>query len=499
MKVFTFLCVLFFLSLTGISQQKVIEIKNLEWSIIPSQINDNNPSFLYYSREPFKQSVGDVEASKVYIEPNEAIVLVAYRKDEYGVIRINADGRVKWNTAIKGIPMKVALFGDKIIVITNADFKTFGGFSKEYGIVEIDPSSGRLVASESLYKRTDDEYIKLLSSKNGSFFYVGISHDSGKKDATKGFSLLSLNDKLQLSTPVTFKIDPSSTFRDCVADSKGDVYISTSLNEEDAMQVYCFSSSGEKKGMTLLPFNRKSKSIFNCRLFATDKTDNVYASLEYKNSDKVEALELYQLDFTNNKKKSSSTVVTKEFIKQKKEEIKAAGNATEKPHADDWNNLRIKAIVESGDNVLVLREAYASSMNYVPNSAMSRSDEWTTSDAFLSVYSKDLKELTTVVIPKYMSLNFPMGYGSSIHIKGDKLYFVSAQLKPTTAILGILNLTTLAFEIETLPKQDISKADFPEPKATLWFDKNFLVDYIDPKNGITIKKINTSLQKIEYE
>jgi hypothetical protein len=498
MKVFTFLCVLFSLSLTGISQQKVTEIKNLEWSIIPSQLNENNPSFFYYSREPFKQSVGDVEASKIYIDPNEAIVLVAYRKDEYGVIRVNSDGKVKWSTAIQGIPMKISLFGDKVIVITNADFKTFGGFSKEYGIVEIDPSSGKLLTSKSLYKRTDDEYIKLLGSKNGNFFYVGIRHDSGKKGATQDFSLLSLNDKLQLSVPVTFKIDPSSAFRDCVADSKGNVYIS-SFNEEDAMQVYCFSSSGEKKGMMLLPFNRKSKSIFNSRLFATDKAENVYASLEYKNADKVEALELYQLDFTNNKKKSSSTVVTKEFIKQKKEEIKAAGNATEKPNTGDWDNLRVTAILENGDKVLVLREAHASYMNYIPNSAMSRSDEWTTSDAFLSVYSKDLKELTTVVIPKYMSLNFPMGYGSSIHIKNNKLYFISAQLKPTTAILGTLSLTTLAFKIETLPKQDISKADFAEPKATLWFDKNFLVDYIDPKNGITIKKINTSLQKIEYE
>ena len=498
MKVFIFLSVLFSLSLTAIGQRKVVEIQNLEWSIVPSQAHDNNPSFFYYSQEPFKQSVDDVEASKVYIEPNEAIVLVAYRKDEYGVIRVNSDGNVKWNTAIKGIPMKIALFGDKVIVITNADFKTFSGFSKEYGIVEIDPSSGSLLATKSLYKRTDDEYLKLLSSKNGNFFYVGIRHDSGKKGATSSFSLLSLNNQLQLSAPVTLKIDPSSTFRDCIADSKGGVYIST-FNEEDAMQVYCFSAAGEKRGMLLLPFERKSKSVFNSRLFATEKADNIYVSLEYKNPDKAEALELYQLDFTNNKKKSSSTVVTKEFIKQKKEAIKAAGNAGEKPHTDDWDNLRVTAILEHADQIIVLREAHASYMNYVPNSAMSRSDEWTTSDAFLSVYSKDLKELTTVVIPKYMSLNFPMGYGSSINIKGDRLYFVSAQLKPTTAILGILNLTTLAFKIETLPKQEISKADFPEPKATLWFDKNFLVDYIDPKNGITIKKINTSLQQLAYE
>ena len=120
----------------------------------------------------------------------------------------------------------------------------------------------------------------------------------------------------------------------------------------------------------------------------------------------------------------------------------------------------------------------------------------------LIVYSTDkLEKLSTAIVPKKIELAAPIGMFSSLHINGDKLYYVSAHLRPllTAAVAGIFDLATLKMiKMDIVDKKEIDNTDPADPKATLWFKDSYAIPYIKGKGGLRIKRVETSLQKFSY-
>jgi hypothetical protein len=110
---FILLCSLAIVCIVARSQNPTAEVSELDWRIVPSYSSESMYGLGFGS--PFKQSVDDIEPSKLFLNENEVVLITGVQKDEYALVRLNSKLQVKWQIPVKGIPVKIALIKDKII------------------------------------------------------------------------------------------------------------------------------------------------------------------------------------------------------------------------------------------------------------------------------------------------------------------------------------------------------------------------------------------------
>lgn len=513
-----YLLISILIQLAANSQTIVNEIEGLGWRIIPSIPNNNSWINIYGSIEPFKQSMGDLEASKVYVSKDEAVMIVAFQKDDYGVIKVNSRMQVKWSTKLQGVPLKIAKLKDKIIVITDSDFKPTTGYSNSYFGAIIDPGNGKIITRKKIHQVEGDRVSepKFFTSEDGSFFrmairktekekkinvYVmglGVGKASDEIAATREFMVFDISETLETSAPVKIP-RPTGEFVDCTGDKDGNIYICT-YNDDGIVTITSYQRDLTKKeAMNCIIDPKKNQPVLP-RMFSSGKAGMVYLSVSYTSKDKDGMLDLFLLDFTNKTKKSHSSILNKAFKKEVKEDFVELNSKLDKLSTEVWDDLQTMEIIETGDKIIVWNECQGILHKGAGNTTKSY---FYTSDAIIMVFNGEMKKLTTSVVPKHFEIQaVPLAMHSSVHLKDDKLYYVSTLIKPSVVfwgITGVFDISSMKMKrMDLIDKNEIKKSHPPDSKATLWFNDGYAIPYLDADGFITIKKFETSLQMISY-
>ena len=263
------LCLLALVFIVARSQNPTAEVSELEWRIVPSY--SSNGMYGLGFGTPFKQSVDDIEPSKLYLNENEVVLITGVQKDEYALVRLNSKLQVKWQIPVKGIPVKIALIKDKIILVTDSDYKLFGGFSYDYTISTIDPAKGKILQTKKLDSKLNGKpgFLNFLTSETGSYFYVCVLN----KEKSSSIKVINLSDDLKEISASTFPLSGEIYKNRIQSDNAGNLYLSSS-EDEGMIRVTNYMITGEKKSVISIPFSPKKKGKM-CVLYLLLYVDDI--------------------------------------------------------------------------------------------------------------------------------------------------------------------------------------------------------------------------------
>lgn len=517
MKKIALTSIFFFYALVTLAQKVESEYKDMDWHIVPSVSNKNYLSNVLAEADPFRQTTGDMESSKIYLDNDEAIALVATGNKEYGILKMNGAAVIKWITNFPGIPMHMGLLGDKLIVITSPEFKG-KGFLNQMDAHLFNVKTGKLLLSKHIYNGSEEERIepKFFTSSTGAFFKIAIRVANRAKKAeiflygfgvknfrneysqTIDFKIYDLTGDLSLISKGTMPLPQNDLFIDCINDATGNIYLSSYNGGNKITVTYC-TPFGEKKKQLSFTYNSREKTSFSSSLFSSH-SGKVFLSVEFLNTKKDMVYSLRSIDFETDKNVYTETIINKEYKKGIKSAFHAINKQLDKTNSNEWGNLTTRYVFEQGDNIILWREHYYVSSSYT--NGYSGTDRYYTPDAIISVYDKNLKEISITVLPKLAEAFGPVGMESSVHQLGDKLYFISGHTKlmKSLAVYGVYDLSSSSLlKYDLIKKGSIPNLQVADPKATLWFTKEFMVCYLKGSGFVTIKKVTTDLQKLNYE
>ena len=491
------------------------ELSDLEWRIIPGVPTGNAMSNLFATVNPMKQSVGNFEASRCIVSPDEIAVLVNYRKDDYGVLLLDSKLKIKWNTPLTGTPLGMGKLGDKIIIITTPDI-TITGWKNQFDALLLEPATGKVITRKNIYKGSEDYFMEpklffipkdnsfklgirkslLTKSVKISFFGSGVEKAMTAGRSTSSFELISINGQLETTGKVELPVKKDLQFLDCGNNSEGVLFFSYYEGGQNIGLQRISPDGTNSEDYRHVSFDARDKSGFNTGFFISRaEPDVAYITIECTNSDKDKTLGIYRIDFRQTGNQNDVTVLTKAYKKEHKNDYSPFNKDAGKPDTDLWNNLKTVAVLDHEDKVIVVNEVQFTQL--IERTGIM----WNTGDAIVSLYDKKMHLQSQVIIPKEMRILTSIGSASSYFIRGNKLYILSANSHKITynALYVCIDLATGKLLQYSHPDRGEAKKRNPvDPGSTLWFRDGFMVNYLDPSGFLVIKKISTDSQKFSY-
>lgn len=495
-----FIIVLFF-SLQSFSQELQSEAEDQEWRIIPGIYGMNRPAWPVEEYSPYKNSDGDFKASILMLSPTEAVALVTLNGNEYGIIKINDKLKTQWRTSLRGVPHRVLKFHDNLLVLAAAERR--GDAAIAY---LLNPQNGKIIKQAAIFEKLADPAdkdvtIKALQNTASSDVKFAVRYSDKKApDLTLGLNIVSFNDDLEITSTDKIPLGTTGQFVNCALNSRGDlIFLSAEDNNQFKAQSFRAKTWIPQKKL-FFSFQPRKKSRFLADLYLSELNPDVaFVYIDYKNEEKDDIRAIHKLDFENEKVFSYEKTLNKDFIKEAKSGFEVINKKIDKPDYGDWDKMKVIDIIDNGESVLVAQEVRYSYDSPSPNSLRTY---WTTGDGLLVLLDKNMKPVSQTIIPKRFRINVPVGVSSSIHIRDNKILWLSGYDKGSgrTAIYARIDIQTGKLEkIEELTKKDI-KGRYPaDPQATLWFKNNFILSYLDSDAVmLRITRMQANLQNFSY-
>ncbi len=520
-----FILSLFFLTFMHcLSQTSQTFLDKQDWRIIPGYSGGMGAD----DAEIMKQSTGDFNLSRVALSSVEIASLVVYKKKDYGVILINNVLNVKWSTHIEGVPLTIAKFHNKLLVITTPKVKVLKGVESQLSGVLIDPLTGNIIATKLLFSYRNDVFTQLLFIRNekANDLKIGVRTTLEKKqikislygiglekmirtaeenyEKTDSFQIISLTENLSEAKTINFPVQKDMRIIQCVSNEKGELYVAYFDGEKNiSIQKYDADESN-LLGTNNVVFEPKDKSEFTSDLFLSNTDNSVaYLCIDFTNSDKDYNLLVYRLDFSSsgNTSPSASVIIDKNYRKASEASYIAPDKEATKLDTKKWDNMKVVNVVDTKDEVVIFKEVYYEEIVGNMMSYSQQHPEYYTGDAIVSIYDKDMKLISEQIIPKEMEFNFEMGISSSLHIQdGRKLSIVSVTNKKKNwgnVLYSEIDLSTNKLtKYNLLERSSTDRQELPDPRSVIWFDDGFEINFLSGK-GLGVTDIDTYPEKFK--
>lgn len=483
------------LAFTFATAQKVITVTpEYEWSVASTQNTGSRYGHFSWGFDNYILSTGQAEK----------IIPVEVGKDKWGVVKINENGKVLWQLNLTDPVVGIGMFNENIIAICVDDkYKTV-----KVSATIINPATGKQLREKLIYQNPTSNQleVKVQNKPDGSFNNIlirisdfkvksGFNFSGSREDqlATNKMQVLYIGADLSIK-PIEIRTSISiDAYCGSLLDKSGNIFISGTANNQ--LYAFKFSADGVEKQKLFTPLVDKSSGP-SCLLAFDEANDNrIIIALRHNIDKKTPAIQLVSFDFANLKTNfSQDEELEKEYAKAiNLEHVKGTYTGGLKPIDD----LEIRGIVQSQNKIAVIKEIRTSSYNDRSSSTTYFNNAW-----IVSLYDKDLKHLKTFGLDKQFQVFAYAGLSIGYHQKGEHLYIVTPSVSGIASYVTVfsdINLTTERIENSVIiDKGSIGKAKVIESGATLWFDKNFLLNYLVPVGTLQIKAKNTILQKVEY-
>jgi hypothetical protein len=276
----------------------------------------------------------------------------------------------------------------------------------------------------------------------------------------------------------------SRTFIDIHTSKQGDIFLTSMVNGKLIAEK--FDKEGEVKSKLQVDLDVRNKSYYTAVSRLDTFTNNTLVAIQYVNTDKDKAINLYRFDFDAEKVKAAPPVLLD----------KAYRGILEEKEPDAKNRLKEidemvpVDILTTQDKVLLVKEIRTTYSTTRSTAALNNA-------AVISVFNKELKPLREIVLNKIYQAYASFNSHLISFIHNEKLYVLSPEsdrgLANYSDYCYIIDLSTDKKERKKLPKV----AGLMDAASTVLFTNSCILGYVYKDFGIS--KGSTNLKALTYE
>lgn len=517
MKIFNKIFLLFALLPTLLrAQTEVSSTNGIKWSIISHWYNAGmlNISANCSSGSP---NTDGTQTGILKADENSIIGNVQLNASKYGVIRLNKDLSQQWLTNIDGFPIAIGYFNNQVFVIAATELSSFKSINNTYLGYLIDPKNGSVITTKQIYKGSDGFYEQpvFLYSPDGSFFKMAIRTSKFARTAhspllglrmnevaedyftTTDFKIIELTGSLDVKSTIKPVLQPGY-FLGGVTNKNGDVFLVCDYGQ-GYIRTARYENGKTAAGKVLqLPISMSDDIMHNLtnNYVLASKKDPMAILFAgcYRNGPGDKELVVAKFNFKDNTVTRNTQVIDKDYLKELSKTYKPFSKKFDDVNLGNKDAMSIRNVVENdGKLVVALSSLVASSGSHsVSISAF---------DLLVNVYDEKSNLQYQQIIPRSYSSIAETWLGIGMHCRDNVLYLTANNNKGITgfkALYAQIDLKTGSItNITGIEKKDIKNKYPTNPSSTIWFEKQFILSYMEEK-GMFNSSTDAHLQLLSY-
>lgn len=457
------------------AQQKIVALPNQNWFLAP--VVNNVGTLMSDNRETIAKGILTVSASEK--------IFPAYLMNQgLALVKMNENGKMLWRSKpIKGYLVGVGLMGDEALVFYREGEDVYKVVVESYAV-----SNGKMVKktvlSEGLQKNHWD--IKVLNSKGGAFQYLFLRKTAVTKKypsldrflASTQMQFITLNPDLSVKQNVDFKAVENRDFFGVSATKSGSLVVLSQTRDELFAEQIGPNGAVVTELKVACPFGRSQSFTTAVVVPAQKETNSILLSFCYLNKKDDPHFRTISLNFDSKTALLSDDVELQKSARKDSDFVKPEGLITSVP---DLRRLQPVDIIEMPNKLAVVCQLQTEKMT----ASMSGSPSGTATvfNAMLVYFLDDnLKTVGEIGIKKLETHKIAPSTSVAAHLVGDKLLLVSQGMSGPTnfkPLMAKIDVNNMKIESLELFEKLMDKTSPLEPAATFWFEKGFVVSYLE--------------------
>jgi hypothetical protein len=423
------------------------------------------------------------------VSETQSLAIWEHKKDEYGIVLVNNMGVIEWEMPFKGCVMGISKYKDHFLIF----HANKGYWDDPYGIIKsitqinaatIDIKSKKIIDDKALYAGKY-AYADILNDPAGNFSQLLLHHLSGYYDS-KGFTLLTFNADGSVSNKEIPGIAAEEKYIGSSAGKDGSFFVSH-LQNWSSLVVEKFSHEGtllskQESSLTM----RKDPDYKPVMRIDPGTNNSIAITIKMVNKDLDYVFSHFLFNFDNNQ-----VAAVNEAPLTKK---------TTPYHFQDYKDLQPVDILFTNDKIIVVREV----KNYeTSGSGGSFSITYTSRNAVVSVFDKQMKLQREIIIGKATMSHSIIDIGLSFHINKDKLFILSGEnagMGKYDNFCYTVNLNEGGYERKKIGVNKPSGTTSISTLSTIWFKNEFIMTQLHIGGlGGRVKSFNSVLERVEFD
>lgn len=455
----------------------------------------------------------------VKIDNNSIVSNVQIDASHYGVVRLGDDMNKKWLTAIDGYPLAISLFKGNVIVIASTEQSSFKGVNNIYNGYIIDAQTGNILVNKEIHHGSDKFYEQavFLFSPDGSSFKLAVRTSNFTRTAhnpllmfnlnsvaqdyftTSDFSLFDFDDNLNIKSTIKTVLE-SGYFMGGTTNKNGDVFLMTDLSQ-GIIKIAKYENGNTKPTKVLQQLVSMSDAIIpnlNNNYLYTSKTDPsvLYFAGTYFNGSNDRELVVAKFNFTNSMVTHNIQVIDKDYIKGLEKDYVPFNKKYSDADLGSKNEMKIQNVIENDGKLIVGLSSFS-----IRNGAQHSPAEIVGYSLLINIYDDKTNLQSQQIVPRYYSSLAVARLGVGLSCKNNMLYVIANNNK------GVFGYKALYTQIDLkdgsiknitgIDNSGIKKAYSVDPYAGFWFDKQFILSYMEER-GIWDTSADAHMQLLNY-
>jgi hypothetical protein len=410
------------------------------------------------------------------IDDNTAIGHIVYGSLNEAFVVVNQKGQLLWSAPVRGYIKGEGKWNGNVIFFYTE--KSNGG---PVHAAIVDLKEKKIVKDKIIYdipKKSDgDIYVENDSRYNfSSLLFRG----NGSEPL---INMITLSADLEIYTKVLLPAD-SRTFIGIHTSKQGDIFLTSMVNGKLIAEQ--FDKEGEVKRKLQVDLDVRNKSYFTAVSRLDTFANNTLVAIQYVNTNKDKAINLYRFDFDAEKVKAAPPVLLDKAYFGTLEEKEPDAKSRLKP-IDEMVPVDILATQDQVVLVKEIRTLYSTT----------RSVAALNNAAVVSVFNKELKPLHETVLNKFYQAYASFNSHLISFIHNEKLYVLSPEsdrgLANYSNYCYIIDLSADKKERKKLPRVE----GLMDAASTVLFKNSCILGYVYKDFGIS--KGSTNLKAMTYE
>jgi hypothetical protein len=513
-----------FISSAAVSQTVVNTINNIKWSLIPQWPEAQQIGASAYNSSGSLYSEG-VATGLIKIDNNSIISPIQLDSKNYGVIRLNKDMSTQWQIKLDYFPLAIGVFHGKILVIATNEYSSWKGTANNFIGYVIDPATGNIITQKNIYTDNEDffEQPVFLIAPDGSSFKMVMristltkkAHFSLAFNSNKGveellessdFKILDFNESLDLKSSIKPVLE-DGLFMGATINKNGDVFLMTEYSQAYIKIARYEPGKTAPSKVLQLPISMSDDigiNLGDSYLF-TSKTDPLilHYAMTYKNANNDRELAVGKFDFKKGIVDHDIQVMDKAYLKELRKSYVPFNKKFDDADLGSKNSMYIKNVIENNGKLIVALGSYSTynTTSASPEVADTRA-VFEMHDIIVNMYDEKANLQFQQLVSRIYRGYFPIFFSPGMHCKNDILYIDVNNNKGFygyKTIYSQIDLKTGAIlNIAGISKDNIKNSYPSSPIATLWFDDQFILSYMEEKGFIKDTSADAHLQLINY-
>ncbi len=409
------------------------------------------------------------------IDDNTAVGHIIYGSLNEAFIVLDQKGQLLWGEPVRGYIKGEGKWNGNVIFFYTE--KSNGG---PLHAAIVDLKEKKIVKDKIIYdipKKSDGDIYVQNDPRNN--FSSLLFRGNGSEPL---INMITLSAELEIYTKMLLPAD-SRTFIGIHTSKQGDIFLTSMVNGKLIAEQ--FDKEGEVKRKLQVDLDVRNKSYFTAVSRLDTFANSTLVAIQYVNTDKDKAINLYRFDFDAEKVKAAPPVLLDKAYAGTLEEKEPDAKKGLKP-IDEMVPVDILA---TQDKVILVKEIRT--LYSTPNSVAALNKA-----AVVSVFNKELKLLQEAVLNKYYQAYASFNSHLVSFIHNGKLYVLSPESEGFLTFYDycyIIDLSTGKKERKKLP----TVGGLIDAASTALFNSSCILGYVH--KDLSISKGKSNVKAMTYE